>query len=302
MVEAFALVWALAALGWLAARTGLLAAAAEEALNRFTLHLAMPAALFLRVAEGGLPDGALRGAAVVTATTVLVGVAGYAAARWWLGRRPGQRVVTGMAAGYLNSANLGIPVALHVLGGSAIAVGVIAAQVMVLTPLVLILLDREEAGGRVHWRRAATLPLRHPLVLACGLGAVAAVAGWSVPDLAREGLAALGAAAVPTALVALGMALAARLPEAEVDGRELALVCLLKLVAQPALTYLAAAAVPGMAEAEVRAAVMFAALPTAQLTYVVAARYRTAAPLAARAVTVTTALAMLSLSALDLVW
>ncbi|GGK30770.1 membrane protein [Pilimelia terevasa] len=294
MVDAFALIWLLVAVGVLARRASLLDAPAERALNRFVFHLAMPAALLPRVAASGVDAGTFGAALACTAAAVAVGLAGYWASGRLAGRGTGGRTVAGMAAGYVNSANLGIPVALHVLGGTTLVVAVVAVQVLVLTPVILAVLDHAAGDGRVRWRRLATLPLRNPIIIACAAGAVLGYAGWELPALAGTFLDTLGAAAVPAALVALGLSLVAPAPPGAADRRELAAVAALKLVAHPVLTYALARYALHLPPPDVRAAVVFAALPTAQVTYVFAAEHATAVHLAGRAVAVTTAAAMLT--------
>ncbi|GGJ92700.1 membrane protein [Pilimelia anulata] len=295
MLAAFGLIWVLAALGWLARRAGLLDGGAERALSRFVLHLAMPAALFGRVAAGGFDRGLLAAGAAFLAGSLAVGAAGYWVSARWFAREPGERAIAGMVAGYVNSANLGIPVALHVLGGSTVVVAAIGVQVLLLTPLMIVLLDRAGGGGRPPLARLLTLPLRNPIIIACAAGAGVAAAGWSVPAFVGTCASTLGAAAVPAALVALGMSLAAPPADPPVDRRELAALGALKLVAQPVLTYAVARWGLHLPPDGVRAVTVFAALPTAQVTYVLAAEYGTAVALATRAIVVTTALAMVTI-------
>ncbi|MEH1058202.1 AEC family transporter [Micromonospora sp. CPCC 206171] len=207
MLAAFVPIWLLTGLGWVTGRRGLLGGAAERVLGGFVFHLAMPAALFTALSRTELDVRlpALGAFAASTAATMALAFVLCAVARR---RGGGEATIGAMAAGYVNSANLGIPVALQVLGDATFLTGVLLFQVLVVTPVVLVLLDR--SAGRA-WRpgRLLTLPLRNPVIAGPALGALCAALHWRPPDLIGAPLAMLGAAAVPTALVTLGLSLTA---------------------------------------------------------------------------------------------
>ncbi|NYF57722.1 AEC family transporter [Micromonospora purpureochromogenes] len=207
MLAAFVPIWVLTGLGWVTGRRRLLGGEAERVLGGFVFHLAMPAALFTALSRTRLDVRlpALGAFAASTAATMALAFVLCAVARR---RGVGEATIGAMAAGYVNSANLGIPVALQVLGDATFLTGVLLFQVLVVTPVVLVLLDR--SAGRA-WRpgRLLTLPLRNPVIAGPALGALCAALHWRPPDLIGAPLALLGAAAVPTALVTLGLSLTA---------------------------------------------------------------------------------------------
>ncbi|GAB3173503.1 hypothetical protein FHX75_14156 [Micromonospora palomenae] len=207
MLAAFVPIWVLTGLGWLTGRRGLLGGEAERVLGGFVFHLAMPAALFTALSRTELDVRlpALGAFAASTAATMALAFVLCAVTRR---RAGGEATIGAMAAGYVNSANLGIPVALQVLGDATFLTGVLLFQVLVVTPVVLVLLDR--SAGRA-WRpgRLLTLPLRNPVIAGPALGALCAALHWRPPELIGAPLALLGAAAVPTALVTLGLSLTA---------------------------------------------------------------------------------------------
>lgn len=115
-----------------------------------------------------------------------------------------------MASGYVNSANLGIPVAVHVLGDASFVAQVILFQVLFVSPVVLTLLDSGTQGGGAATgglRRMLTMPVRNPVILASLLGVAVSAAGWQPPAVVTHSCDVLGAAAVPTALITLGLSL-----------------------------------------------------------------------------------------------
>jgi malonate transporter and related proteins len=232
LIAAFGPIWILTAVGYLTRRRRLLADNMAEVLGQFVFHLAIPADLFLtlsRISLSGLVGRPL--AAFSISTVALMGASWFAAGRWF-GRKPGERAIWSMAAGYVNSANLGIPIATQVLGRPTFVIEVLLMQTLVVTPILLTVLDRhDDAAGRIRFRRIATLPLRNPVILASALGVVASATGFRPPTLLLDPLTLLGAAAVPTALIALGASLyrppardrrrsaQARAPEAEPAAR-----------------------------------------------------------------------------------
>lgn len=91
-----------------------------------------------------------------------------------------------MAAGYVNSANLGIPIAKQVLGNVSFLAEGVLVQVLVVTPIILIALDRHgDPAGRIRLRRIISLPVRNPVILASLLGVVCSTTGSPSPHPCR---------------------------------------------------------------------------------------------------------------------
>jgi len=310
LIAAFGPIWILTVAGYLARRWRLLAENGAVVLGQFLFHIAIPAALFVTLAKTPLSGFALRPlAAFAASTAVVIGVGWYGAGRWF-GRKLGERAIWGMAAGYVNSANLGIPIALQVLGNLSFLIEVVLLQVLIVTPMILIVLDRhDDAAGRVRLSRIATLPVRNPVILASALGVIASATGFHPPVIVAATLTLLAGAAVPTALVALGASLY-REPKAETAGEsetsrparrvaatEIAVITVLKIAVQPAIAFAIGAFALRLPHAQLLAVVICAGLPTAQNAFVYAQHYRTAQTLAGRAVLFTTTLSMATLAA-----
>ncbi|GGM27093.1 AEC family transporter [Micromonospora yangpuensis] len=208
----------------------------------------------------------------------------------------GERTIAAMAAGYVNAANLGIPVVLQVLGSAAFLTEVLLFQVLVVTPVILVLLDRG-TGRRLRPGRLVSLPLRNPVLAGLTLGALCSGLDWRVPALVAEPVALLGAAAVPAALVTLGLSLTTRGAGRAGEGAQVALCGGLKLLVQPALAW-AIGTLAGLDGTRLLALVVCAALPAAQNTYIYAREYGQGASLARRAVITSTALSMATLAAI----
>lgn len=299
LVSAFVPIWVLTAIGWAACRWGLLGAAAASVLGRFVFHLAMPSALFLALSRMPLSGFANRSLLAFAVSTAAVVGLGWVGASRLFDRTPGERPIWGMAAGYVNSANLGIPIATQVVGSVSFLAEVVLLQVLVVTPVILVALDRHsDPAGRVRVRRIASLPVRNPVILASLLGVVCSAAGLRLPSAADASLTLLSGAAVPAALVALGASLhrpaASRAEPAE--PAELAVIAALKLVAQPLIAYAAGLALH-LSAPQMLAVVVCAGLPTAQNTFIYSQEYGVGEAVANRAVVVTTTLSLATLAA-----
>ncbi|WP_241844632.1 AEC family transporter [Kitasatospora sp. CB01950] len=301
LVAAFAPIWVLTAVGWLAARTGLLGADAETVLGRFVFHVSMPAALFTVVARTDLAGFANTSMLAFAAGTLVASLLALLAGRRLLRRTPAERTVAVMAAGYVNSGNLGIPVAAQVLGDASFVAPVLLFQVLLVTPVMLALLDSatgSAARPAERLGRLALLPLRNPVILGAGLGAVFSATHWRLPGPLAHSVDLLGGAAVPAALVTLGLSLysppgaAAQRP----DRAELAVTVLLKTAVQPLAALAVGALLLHLPGPQLLAVVLLSALPTAQNVYVYARLYGAAPVLARSSVLVSTVLSMLGLS------
>ncbi|RAO07988.1 AEC family transporter [Micromonospora noduli] len=302
LVSAFALIWILTAVGYAACRWGLLGEAVASVLGRFVFHLAMPAALFLALSRMPLSGFAGRALLAFGVSTAAVIGFGWVGASWLFGREPGERPIWGMAAGYVNSANLGIPIATQVLGNVSFLAEVVLLQVLVVTPVILVALDRHsDPAGRVRVRRIASLPVRNPVILASLLGVACSAAGLHLPSTAGASLTLLSGAAVPAALVALGASMHRSAPSraepaAPAAPAELAVITALKLVAQPVIAYAAGLALH-LSAPQLLAVVVCAGLPTAQNTFIFGQEYGVGEAMANRAVLVTTTLSLATLAA-----
>ena len=279
VLNGFAVIVALVALGWLLARTLVLGTDARLVLNRLVFFVATPALLFDSLARTTL-DQVFTGVFVVSAVSAIIIAALYMViARLWLRRPASDLVVGALSAGYVNSANLGIPIALYVLGDLGFVMPLLLFQVVVLQPIAIAVLERaaraegaESGGGALG---ALLQSVRSPIVLAALAGVVVAALPWTPSDSLLEPVHLVGQISVPGALLVFGMSLyGVKVLEAGASPRrEIFLASALKLIAHPVLAYAIGAWVLGMRDHELLTVVVAAALPTAQNVLVVATRY-----------------------------
>ncbi|MGW6505685.1 AEC family transporter [Nonomuraea angiospora] len=302
VVAAFVALVSVAVIGYLIGMGGLLRASDELVLSRLAFFVATPALMFATVSKADLhilfsPVLLTEVVAVACVQLVYVLVARLA---WGRDRR--ETTIGALASSYVNAGNLGVPISIYVLGDGALVAPILLFQLIVLTPVSFLILDK----GARSVRAALLLPFRNPLTVASLLGLVLAVTGISLPVLVMRPVELLGGAAVPVALLAYGLSLygsqrAPAAPEADGVGKDIFLAVTLKAFVQPAVAYLTARLVLGLDGSALLAATLFAALPTAQNIYVYAVNYDTARRLARSAVLLTTGLSIPIMTAIGAV-
>ncbi|KAA0919180.1 AEC family transporter [Dietzia sp. ANT_WB102] len=279
VLNGFAVIVALVALGWLLARSQVLGTDSHLVINRLVFYVATPALLLDALARTTL-DQVFTGVFVVSAVSAIVIAVLYVAiARLWLNRPAADLVVGALSAGYVNSANLGIPIALYVLGDLGFVMPLLLFQVVVLQPIAIAVLERaarsEGSDGGGGAPAALLQSVRQPIVLAALAGVLLAALPWDPPDSVLEPVHLVGQISVPGALLVFGMSLyGVKVLEAGASPRrEIFLASALKLIAHPLLAYAIGAYLLGMRDHELLTVVVAAALPTAQNVLVVATRY-----------------------------
>jgi predicted permease len=299
VLTGFLPIWAVTALGWLGGRYRLLGDGAQHVLGRFAFTFAMPSLLFLTMAKSHACDLATAGVGVFAASLVAVFATGLALSRWVFHRRQADQAIGAMCAAYVNSANLGIPVAVHVLHDTSFIIAAALFQMLFITPLILVLIDLDtHRGSGDLWPRMLRLPFRNPVIAASAAGLVVAAFGKGddLPGALTSPLQILGGAAVPTALFALGMSLNARTRPTPAGRTERRLLVALKIAVQPALAYVLARYCVGLSGHALFAVVMCAGLPTAQNAFIFASEYDLDTDLPRDTVLLSTLLSMASLS------
>jgi malonate transporter and related proteins len=293
VLEGFATIGAVIALGALLAQLRVLDDAARVVLSRLSFFVASPALMVTVVGRadvGAVLSGNLAAsAAAVLASSVLY----VAAARLLWHHDLADTVVGTLSAAYVNAGNLGLPIAAYVLGNAALVAPTLLMQLLVLQPVALAVLDHATSDRRFSIGRALARPLTNPLTVGSMLGVLLSVAGATLPGAVRDPLELVGGMAVPSMLLAYGISL--RLgpkPGAGTSVAEIAVIGVLKLVVQPMTAYVVARFVLGLDSTGLVAVTVLAALPTAQNIFVHATRYGRAEMVARDAIFVTTVLSV----------
>ncbi|MGA1836826.1 AEC family transporter [Herbiconiux sp. 11R-BC] len=255
-------------------RTGILPPDARVAMNRVAFFVATPALLFSVLAHSH-PATVFSSSILVTLIAVFVSVLAYVvASRLFFPRPVAETTVGAAASAYVNANNIGLPVALYVLGDSQLVAPVLLLQLIVLAPITLTLLDVSTSGS-ASVRSIVTQPLRNPIILASLLGLVIALTGLQLPDAVYAPFQLIGGAAIPLVLLSFGMSLVGQKPLQPGSGRAEVLVATgIKIVLMPLVAYVVGRFVFGLDGARLFGVVALAALPTAQNIYNFASRYQ----------------------------
>lgn len=297
LFEVVAPVFLVIAAGYGAVRLGWFSAQAVDGLMAFALRFAVPALLFLALAQIDLRSGfdlAMMLAFYVGALVSFFG--GMFGARFLFGRDWQDSVAIGFAALFSNSLLLGLPITERAYGPEALVGNY--AIIAIHTPFCYLLgittmeFVRSRGGGILRTLGSiAVAMLRNPLVIGMLAGVVFNLSGLPVPGVAEDALRLLVAAALPAALFAMGGIL--QRYRIEGDLRLIGWVCALSLVVHPSVTY-GLATLGGVDTAGLRSAVLNAAMAPGINSYLFADLYGRARRTAASAVLIGTTTLMLS--------
>jgi hypothetical protein len=295
-------IFALLALGFGAVKMGWIEGAGVRGLVHFVFNFAIPALLVRQLAHIELPDDIEWGVLVAYYGASLVTYAlGMSVGRWVFGRPLRDQAIFGMSAAYSNLVMMGIPVVMTAFGPEASLplLLILSFHSAVFLPLTVALIQWQRVNGVSRLRQVGlgfVDVLKNPIILGIIVGFAANFSG-AVPSGALDRtLELLEATAVPSALFAMGASLAGY----PLRGDVAPAVALggLKLVFQPALVWLFAVPVLGLAGPWVAVAVVLGGMPTAVNGYLFGARYEAAPQVAARTVLLTTVASLVTIGVL----
>ncbi|MEW2376044.1 AEC family transporter [Micromonospora sp. NPDC047812] len=274
MLTGFAVIVTVIAVGYALGRGGVLGPDAATVLSRVAFFVATPALLFETVARADVPAVVSSALVVTVVSTTAVASVFVAVARLCWRRSVADATVGALASSYVNAANIGIPVAVYVLGDASFVAPVLMFQLVVMTPVAFAFLEAATAGRRPSLGTVVLQPVTNPVTIACALGVGASLTGWLPPEPVLRPIELVAAMAVPATLIAYGLSLhGAPRPGTGDTGRDVRLAVVLKTVVQPTVAYLVARFAMGLPPNLVLACTVTAALPTAQNVFVYAIRY-----------------------------
>ena len=212
VVAGLAVFGAVIAVGWLLVRTRAVPADADGVLTRVCFFAATPALLVTTLSRADLTAVLSRSTAVAVAAELTAIVSAWCLHRLVLRRPTAEATIGALASGYVNAANLGIPVAVLVLGDAVTIAPILLLQLLVLTPATFTVLDTVTRRGNPSRLATLTVPLRNPLLWGVVAGTAANLGGVDLKEWGggypAQGLEMLGRVAVPLMMLALGMSLA----------------------------------------------------------------------------------------------
>lgn len=311
MLEGFAVVAAVVLVGWVLGRRGTLGGDAQRVLARLVYAVGTPA-LLVRTLSTTDVTAVLGRPLVVTAAAAITCAAVSLLLSRLRRRTVEEGVVAAFSASYVNAVNLGLPIAVFVLGNGAIVAPALLFQIVVLAPLGVGVLDarrhraersssaadQDDDGGGL-WARTLLRLARNPLVLGAAVGLVLGLLRLPPPEPLSSVLDLLAGTAVPCALLAFGISLSAG-PGPQWADPDAWTAVALKLALSPLVAWLVGGPLLGLGGDALLAVVLVAALPTAQNVFVYATRFGAAERLARDSVLISTLMSVPALAAVVL--
>jgi malonate transporter and related proteins len=280
VLAGFAIIGIIIGIGFLLAQLKILDGTAQGVLTRVSFYVASPALMITVL--GGTDVHRLLSANLIASLGSVVVAATIAVllARLLWKREAGDTVIAAFCSAYVNAGNLGLPIAAYALGDAALIAPMWLAQLIILQPSGLAVLDAitQVPSPGISRRRLLlvrlTGPLRNPLAVGSLIGLALALTGIKLPVIINAPLTLVGGMAVPSMLLAYGISLrlGPRLGAGEPPIQIAALVSV-KLIVQPIVAYLIGAYAVGLAGNDLLAVTVIAALPTAQNVFTFALRY-----------------------------
>ncbi|VXB89049.1 conserved membrane hypothetical protein [Arthrobacter sp. 9V] len=302
VLSGFFVVWAIILVGMFVGRRNILGENARSVLSSLTFFVASPALLFETLSKAKLHDVFAAPLLVTAVGAVVTGLLFFLIVKFWLKRSLPESLMSSMSASLANSANLGIPIAVFVLGDASYVAPLLIFQLAFFTPMYLMALDASTSSHRTTPLRFLLMIVKNPMIVGSALGLLVAGTGFQVPALILEPIHLIGGAAIPAMLMSFGMSLNGSKPLQKSAGRRLdtLLASGFKLIIHPLIAYLFARFALGMDGHALFAVVVTSALPTAQNVFVAANRYQAGITVAKDTVLITTIVAVPAMIAVAL--
>lgn len=296
MLDALAIVlpiFGLVLVGFGARRLGIIDDAAGTGLARFVFAIALPCLILDTLARSDAPLAEPWGywASYFGALGLTWLVAGLVA-RHVFGTVGIETVVAGFAAAQSNTVLIGVPLILKAFGEqAAVPLFLLVAIHLPITMSVATLLVEGRSASPVAIARTLAT---HPILLGIAAGALLRPVAGEIPEPAWRIVDMLSAAAAPSALVAMGVALARYGMQAGWPLPSAITAC--KLALHPLLVLVLATFVFPVPEPWIPVAVMFAACPAGINAFLLAQTYGSGVGLASSAVALSTAIAVVTMA------
>ncbi|ACY20666.1 Auxin Efflux Carrier [Gordonia bronchialis DSM 43247] len=283
VISGFTVIFIVVGIGYVLGRTHLLGEHAHEVLSRLVFFVCTPALLFASLVTTDLSVVFSSTLVIAGGAALIIGLLYLLVARLWLRRAVPELVIGALSSSYVNSVNLGLPIAIFVLDDATFIAPLLLFQILIYSPMALLALDLtalDRGADRSLLRDVVVTPLANPIVVGGVAGLIVSMVGVMPPAPVLEPLRMLGNASVPAALLAFGLSLTGVtvFKKGQSPRRDIALATVLKMLAMPTLVYVIARWGFGQTGHQLFAQVVIAALPTAQNVMVYATRYRRGQP------------------------
>ncbi len=288
--------------GYGAGHFRLITASAHLGLNAFVIWFALPAMLFMKMAEAPVLQAfnpsfvaAYTGGGLIAYAIVML------LSRLLLPRlRWGERALQGMGAAFGNVGYMGLPILFALFGDAAVlpAVMVLVFDHVVLIPLTTAIIEGSSGRGAALpaiFKRVLLGMARNPLIISTFAGLAWNLIGLPLPAPLGAFGNLLASAAAPCALFSLGLTLVGRPLQEGLD--EVSITAIGKLALHPLLVWVLASSVFKLDPFLVAVAVIQASMPTAANVYILATTMNTFIERTSSTILVTTVIATVTVSA-----
>lgn len=292
VLQAFTVIAVIIAVGAVVGRTGVLGDNARMVLNRVAFHVGVPALLLLSLAES-TPSQVFSLPLLISVIATLVAFWLYFVIAAVLRRKPrGDATIGAWASSAVNAGNLGIPLSAYVLGSTTEISAIILFQSVILIPMGIAIITSEGDEGRSVRDRLKDL-VTNPIIAASAIGLILTTTGVELPTPIRDPLTFLADLAIPTVLLAFGIALSTNPSRPGRENRlDIALSVLFKIALMPAVAYAVGRWGFNASHEQLAVVTVLAALPAAQNINTYAAVYQRGETLARDSTLTSTALSV----------
>lgn len=307
IVGALAPIFLLVLLGWTIRAREFVPLTFWPPAEKLTYYVLFPALLVTNLAEAKLDGLPVASMSLAQAGGVLIMAALAALSVGVLSRRPFRLDGPGFTSAFQGSIRPNTYVGLAAAAGlwgsagltlTAICVAVVVPLVNLLSVVALVRWAGPKDQPARPWRSAIVPVLKNPLIAACLIGIALNYSGIGLPPIIGPLLKILGAAALPIGLLAVGAGL--ELKGLRAVGPAMGLVVSAKLILLPAITT-ALAWHLGVRDLALVVCAIYAGLPMAPNSYVLARQMGGDARLMAGLITLSTLAAALTLPVLAVV-
>lgn len=292
VITGFAIIFVVIGAGYVLAQRGVIGDGEQRLMfNRVAYWVASPSLLFTTVATSDTSTFLSPVVVVVLLATAVTMVVFWIISAMFFTADIPTRMAGAASASYFNSVNIGLPIAVYVIGDATYVAPVLLMQMVIVSPIVIGGLDvnPESSGSRgKNVLTAVKSGLTAPVVLAPLAGLAVSATGWSVPAPVMEPLEILGGASIPMILMSFGASLRGGGVLAPGPDRPATITAsLLKLTFMPAAAWVLGL-LAGLDSTALYAAVILSSLPTAQNVFNYTANYRAGETVARDTVFITT--------------
>ena len=168
-LEGFCVIGIVIGTGYVAARMRIGGPTAQMVLNRFSFFVSSPCLMFAILSKERIFEIFHSSIVVAFFSAVLVGLVFLILNRLFFHLKAADATIGALNSLYLNSNNIGLPIATYILGNPALVAPILVMQQAVFTPIGLTVLD-VTTKGKVSTREILKQPLHQPLLIGSLLG------------------------------------------------------------------------------------------------------------------------------------